>query len=210
LWTHEFAGTDAGGAVLGYRANGTKDWIGRLGIEDRKIWGTGLPTTLYSIHNEFKWRNFDLSIFLRGTRGHFLAHQFRMFYENNSLGSIFSYNRTETRLADPYIKDAKWLNIHIEKGDFLKIDNFRLGYDVQLSEKSRLRHLNFFLSGNNIATFTRYTGADPEVRYADVGPSDNGGSPARLSNPDPLAAGIDRRTTYLPVRSYSIGVNIGF
>jgi TonB-dependent starch-binding outer membrane protein SusC len=210
IWTHKFAGTDPNGNVLGYDRNGMPKLIQDLGSKDRKIFGTGLPTTLYSINNQFKWRNFDLSICMRGTSGHFLVNQFRMFYENRSVGSIFSYNRTETALADPFIKDSKWTNIYIEKGNFIKIDNFRLGYEVKLREKSRLRHLNLFLAGNNIATFTNYTGADPEVRYSDIGPTDNGNTPMRQFNPDPLAAGIDRRTTYLPVRSYSIGVNIGF
>ena len=57
---------------------------------------------------------------------------------------------------------------------------------------------------------TGYTGVDPEVRYSDVGPSDNGGTPGRLFNPDPLAPGIDRRSNYYSVRSMSIGVNLGF
>jgi len=56
-----------------------------------------------------------------------------------------------------------------------------------------------YLSAQNPFLITGYTGVDPEVRYVD---SEN--------NDDPLAPGIERRSTYFTTRILTFGVNLGF
>jgi iron complex outermembrane receptor protein len=64
------------------------------------------------------------------------------------------------------------------------------------------------VSGQNLFTITNYTGVDPEPRLGDTGASDNGGRFSTTLNP--LAPGIDRRSTYFLARTLSVGVNFGF
>ncbi|MBP6237552.1 MAG: hypothetical protein KA536_15490 [Saprospiraceae bacterium] len=64
------------------------------------------------------------------------------------------------------------------------------------------------MTGQNLFTITGYTGIDPDVRLSDTGAQDNGGRLAAVGNP--LAPGVDRRSTYYLARTLTFGVNLGF
>jgi hypothetical protein len=87
---------------------------------------------------------------------------------------------------------------YIENGGYLKIRNVELGYQIPTSLVQRIKLSSFrvFLRMQNLATFTRYSGADPEV----------GSTP--IANDDPIwTAGLDRDTAP-QARSFQAGVNI--
>ena len=66
---------------------------------------------------------------------------------------------------------------------FLKIDNITLGYNLPLKQNKYAKAIKFTVTGNNLYTFTKYTGLDPESSY------------------DGLAPGIDQYNTYPKTRS---------
>jgi iron complex outermembrane receptor protein len=84
---------------------------------------------------------------------------------------------------------------HVENASFLSIDNVTIGYNFDVSGSSAFRSIRVYLAGNNLLYITGYKGTDPNVRYAD---GDN-----------TLIPGIDRRNTWFPVRSISLGVSLG-
>ncbi len=133
---------------------------------------------------------------MRGAFGHSLVNQWRVFYEDRNAGSIKNYNRINTKYANANLKNAQYSSLHVEKADFLRIDNVQAGY--RFPKAGPFNSAYVYLAANNLATFTSYTGVDPEVRFTD---SENGSA---------LAPGIDRRTNYLTTRSFSLGVNLGF
>ncbi len=209
IWTLEFAGVDSKGAVQVKSAkDGSVIGTAAAGDDDRKVFGTGLPKATLGLNNTFSAGNFDLSFFIRGAFGHYLINENRIFYENAEPGSIKSYNRVKTKYWREDVKEAKWTSLYIEKGDFIRLDNFTLGYNFTLPANSAFSKVRAYISGNNLFTITGYSGVDPEVRYSDVGASDNGGRPGLVG--DPLAPGIDRRSSYYAVRSFSVGLNLGF
>ena len=209
IWTLEFAGVNSKGEVQVKSAKDGKI-IGTAAAsdDDRKVFGTGLPKATLGLTNSFSMGNLDFSFFLRGAFGHYIINENRIFYENAEPGSIKNYNRVKTKYWRADVKEAKWTSLYIEKGDFIKLDNFTLGYNFSLPANSAFSKVRAYVSGNNLFTITGYTGVDPEVRYSDGGASDNGGRPNL--NGDPLAPGIDRRSNYYTVRSLSVGVNLGF
>ena len=209
IWTLEFAGVNSKGEVQVKSAKDGKI-IGTAAAsdDDRKVFGTGLPKATLGLTNSFSMGNLDFSFFLRGAFGHYIINENRIFYENAEPGSIKNYNRIKTKYWRADVKEAKWTSLYIEKGDFIKLDNFTLGYNFSLPANSAFSKVRAYVSGNNLLTITGYTGVDPEVRYSDGGASDNGGRPNL--NGDPLAPGIDRRSNYYTVRSFSVGVNLGF
>lgn len=77
----------------------------------------------------------------------------------------------------------------IEKGDYIKIDNLTLGYTLPVNSKI-LQSAKLYLSGNNLYTFTKFKGLDPEM--ADI----TGSRP-----------GVYSRDTYPVARIYTIGAN---
>jgi iron complex outermembrane receptor protein len=90
-------------------------------------------------------------------------------------------------------------DVHVEKADFLRLDNWSLGYNFNIKENDYIEGLRIFLAGQNLFTITNYSGVDPEVRYVDTRDNDN-----------PLAPGIDRQQQYLMTRSFTLGVNLTF
>ncbi|CAN5497252.1 TonB-dependent receptor [soil metagenome] len=166
----------------------------------KTVIGHGLPKFEMGWTNTFTYKNFDLNFFLRGSFGHDLINTERAFFENPGVASI--YNVVNTKYFNPNLDDAQiFSSLYVEKGDFVKLDNATLGYNFSIGRKggaSSIRSLRAFVTGRNLFTITGYTGADPEVRY-----SDN-------LNGNILAPGIDRRSTWVLTRSFTLGVNLGF
>ncbi len=84
----------------------------------------------------------------------------------------------------------------IEDGSFLRINNVTLGYTLPKIVASKLLMQNFriYATVNNLRTFTKYTGYDPEVT---------------ARNSDPLTSGVDF-AAYPRSRAYVLGVNATF
>lgn len=174
---------------------------------DRKVVGNGLPTVTIGWNNTFNFGQFDFNFFLRSAIGHDLYNSYRGFYENLEPTTINNYNVVNTKYFDPKITKAVVNNTHVEKATFLRLDNASLGYNLKIGSGKAISSLRFYVSGQNLFTITGYTGVDPEVRYTDVADSDNGFRPGAE---DPLAPGVERRSTYFTTRIYTIGVNLGF
>ena len=91
------------------------------------------------------------------------------------------------------ITDApQYSDYYLENGNFIKLDNLTLGYNFNLGENSPFSALRLFGSARNLATFTGYTGRDPEVQ--DTG----------------LYPGIDTRNFYPRTVTVTAGVNVNF
>jgi TonB-dependent starch-binding outer membrane protein SusC len=178
--------------------------------KDQQKIGNAVPKFELGFNNSITMGNFDLNFFLRGVFGHDLANEYRVFYENLD-PTASTWNKVNTEYFDPSVKaQNRFDNTHIERATFVKLDNATLGYNFKLPSGAWFNRARVYVSGQNLITITNYSGVDPEPRVADVGSSDNGGRPGRLLNPDPLAMGIDRRSTYFLARTISLGVNFGF
>lgn len=199
FWGFQYVGADATKGILVKNAKGETIPISQGSDADKVLLGSGLPKLIAGLTNTFSFGDFDFTFFLRGVFGHKIVNEYRVFYENANGGSLKSYNRVFTKYWDPNIKDGAYNSYHIEKGDFVRLDNFTLGYTLPLKEGT-FRNVRVFLSGNNVATFTGYTGINPEVRFVDGDP-DNGNA---------FAPGIERRTNYFTTRSFTLGANFGF
>ncbi len=197
----EFEGVDAEGANIFKDQNGD----GEINGDDWVVQGSGLPDFELSLNNNFKYKNWDMNIFLRGAFGHSLVNTYRAFYETfpDEPGANF----LNTSKANKEVKTASYNSEHVEKADFVRLDNMSIGYTFDTSN-SKLGDVRVFLAGQNVFTITGYTGVDPEVRLADTGPVDNGGREPDGS--DALAPGVDRRNTYFFTRTFTVGANVTF
>jgi iron complex outermembrane receptor protein len=161
--------------------------------------GNGMPTMTVGFNNSFVFGNWDLNVFLRGAFGHEMLNSYRGFYENTEVTTVGNYNIVKTKYYDPTITKAVYNSSHIEKADYVRLDNASLGYNVKLNGGA-VNRLRFYVSGQNLFTITGYTGIDPEVRFADAEPEPD----------NALAPGIERRSTYFTTRIFTFGVNLGF
>lgn len=171
---------------------------------DRAVLGNGLPKYDLGFANSFVIaKNFDVNIFFRGTFGHDLINQFRGFYEVPSLISAYNILKSSADLKSPggtllSVNSGKFSSLHVEKGDFFKLDNFNIGYTVPLKSNAQFRKIRVYFAGNNSFILTGYKGVDPEVRWVDTEDNNN-----------VLVPGVDRRNTWFRTVSWTLGVQLG-
>ncbi|SHF79229.1 SusC/RagA family TonB-linked outer membrane protein [Pedobacter caeni] len=199
-----FAGFTPDGKWLFYNRNGEavrNDQINNsrddLNATDLAPIGNAVPKYYASWNNSFTYKNFDLRIFLRGKFDFDILNTSALSYGNktwsgNLLRDAFGkFNQID----DTYM----YTDYYIEKGSFVKLDEVTLGYTFKF-KTNWLRKLNVYVTGQNLATFTKYSGNDPDyVLDNGLGNEING---QRL--------GIDSRGPYPSTRSFLVGLNVGF
>jgi len=203
IWGPIQTGVDENGAPIMKVINGTaKDANGNPVYcncdEDRAQLGTAYPTVNFGINNNFSYKNWDLNFFFRGSLGHSLINSYRGFYENTESTTVQNWNVVKTKYFDPNIKKAEYNSSHVEKADFMILDNATIAYNFNVKQGKSIGKIRTFLSVQSPFMFTGYTGVDPSVRYQDP------------ENGDPLAPGIERRATYFTTTITTLGLNLSF
>jgi TonB-dependent starch-binding outer membrane protein SusC len=197
LWGAQYDGVNSDGTYKFIDINGDGK-VDPTSDDDRTVIGNGLPSATFGFNNSFTYKHFDMNIFFNGAIGHELLNSYRGFYENNEVTTINNWNIVKTENYDSRVTKANVNSIHVEKADFLRLNNMSIGYNVPLASGAAVRNLRFYLAGQNLFTLTNYSGVDPEVRYVDSDSNDG------------LAPGIERRSTYFTTRTFTFGVNLGF
>lgn len=174
---------------------------GIINDKDRTYLGNPNPTVLFSFSNSFTFKGFDLSIFLQGIAGNKICNANRFWSEamavaqnqttetlNRWTGPGTSNSMPRAVFNDPN-KNTRPSDRYIEDGSYLRIKNVTLGYTVPkfLMKKAQLTSARFYVSAQNLITFTKYKGFDPEVG----------------------TSGIDNNV-YPVTRTFNVGVNLGF
>ena len=174
---------------------------GVINEDDRTILGSPTPSWTFSMNNRFEFYGVDIELYLQGAAGNMIYNGNRSTLEamsvaQNQLTSTLDrwrpdYHSTTMPRAvfsDPN-KNNRVSDRFLEKGDYLRLKSITIGYTLpkHLTSKARMEEVRFSVSGQNLYTFTRYTGLDPEV----------GGS------------GIDSNV-YPLTRNFTFGINITF
>jgi iron complex outermembrane receptor protein len=221
IWGPVFSGeVDDSGTPILVDINGDGELVTDQGSAlldnaDFTVLGKGLPDFEIGWTNQLTFGNWDINVFFRGAFGHSLVNTFRAFYEP-IIGSQASYNFINTDLARADIKTAQFSSYYVEKADFVRLDNLSLGYNIPWNQDF-IKSVRLSLSGQNLFTITNYTGTDPEPALQDFGANNSANSTIsvnagniQVSDPNPLAPGIDRRNSYFTSRTITIGLNINF
>lgn len=150
---------------------------GRIDDNDRTFLGNPNPSFIFAMNNSFAWKGFDLSIFLQGIAGNKIYNANRIYQEGMAVamnqttavldrwtGAGTSNNMPRAVFNDPN-KNTRVSDRFIENGSYLRIKNVTLGYTLpsHLAAKAKMSMLRVYFSAQNLATFTKYTGFDPEV-----------------------------------------------
>jgi len=164
-------------------------------FEDKKVIGNGLPDWYLGFNNQFKIKNWDLAVNMRGAFGFQIINSARAFYENrsrqdwNRLRS--AYDKVFGKAVLNSLCSEEFNSYYVEDGDYWKIDNITVGYNFHRIGKY-IKALRLYGSVNNALTITGYKGTDPEVSVAGLNP------------------GYDDRDQYPHVRSFTLGLNVTF
>ncbi|GAA4305228.1 SusC/RagA family TonB-linked outer membrane protein [Compostibacter hankyongensis] len=160
------AGVDSSGALLVYNKDDKIIPANQATADDKRFVGNGLPKFTASLGNDFTYRQWDLSIFLRGAFGYDLYNTTAFYLGTpatqsgaNVLTSAYGDSKY-ARLSNP-ATTSSLSDYFLEPGDFVKIDNVSLGYTF----KSRIKYFSsarVYATARNLKTFTKWTGGDPD------------------------------------------------
>ncbi len=176
--------------------------------DDRQAISSSQPLFFGGIGNTFKFKNFDLNIFFEGSYGNevFNESKFRLeggilysymnvskdFYYNhwapdhpsNTYGDYADLNSTSYLASDYYVEDAS----------YLRLRSLSLGYNfpAKILSSLNLVRARIYITGNNLYTWTNYSGYDPEVNSGNI-----------------LLSGVDH-ISYPRARIIIFGINVTF
>ncbi|RSK47381.1 SusC/RagA family TonB-linked outer membrane protein [Hymenobacter rigui] len=178
-------------------------------LADGVYYGPTLPKWYGGFDNTFRYKNFDLGVFIQFSGGNYI-------YNGTKAGLHDQrFWNNEVDIKDhwtPEAPNAKWprvvygdnvsngsaliMSSNVEKGDFARLRNVSLGYTLPqtLLNSLGVSSARFYVQVQNAALLTKYSGIDPEI-------STNGSAN--------LGAGVDRNSVG-QARTYTAGFNIGF
>lgn len=181
---------------------------GVINGEDRTIIGNPHPDFTFGWVNTFNYKNFELSLFMQGSYGNDIINvvgrtmtETRLLYRNQfdqvlDFWSLSNPQATRPRYTTNASNNTVVSDRYIEDGSYLRIQNVRLGYNInpKLIQKLGLSKLSIYGSAQNLFTFTNYSGYDPEI-----------GSLGQ----NPLLMGLDNGRYPTP-RTFTIGLDVEF
>lgn len=186
---------------------------GVIDDNDRTFAGSAIPKYTYGFTGSVDYKNFDLNLFFQGVYGNSIYNQVNTDIE----GFYRSFNITE-RVATKSWSGQGTSNTFprlswngatnnkrpstrfLEDGSYLRLKNVQLGYKLQpaLLARTGISAVRVFVSVQNLLTFTKYTGLDPEM-----------GTSSNSTGDGVRAVGIDWGT-YPSARTVTAGININF
>ncbi len=206
LWGPKFSRIGDQGQWLFLKPDGTEvEYTGLTFPTDEQILGNGLPDYQIGWTNRVSFGDFDFNIFIEGVFGHQLANMFSLFYSVPK--QISSYNVLDDALElEELVDDPRWSSKYVENADYVRINNASIGWTVpaEYMGNTPFNRLRVYVSGNNLWTFTGYSGLNPQVRYVDY----NQGQSEQGSSGGSLAPGIERRIEWFTSRSISLGLSL--
>lgn len=193
---------DAAGELTGQPDN-------QLNSDDRTIIGNPHPDFIWGWNNDFQWKNFDLNLFFQGSQGNDILSYTLMELDllaginNATTNALDRWTPTNTNTDVPKAVTGRTRRVStrwIYDGSFARLKNVALGYNLPTSllDRWKINKFRIYVSAQNVLTLTKYEGYDPEVNYQ------SGGSTNGNRN-----LGLDYGS-YPNVKSYTVGLNIGF
>jgi hypothetical protein len=192
----------------------------RITDDDRVIIGSPIPKFFGGLNFDGSYGQFDVSMFWYASVGNDILN-----YAKRNLQSLatsggvgvenvseeFYLNRwTENNPSTTYaraVRDDKSGNTrvsdaYLEDGSFLRLRNLQIGYTLPatLVRKITSNRIRLYVSGQNLVTFTKYTGLDPEI--GQVSDPNNGSMSATVK-------GVDVGN-YPTSRFFTLGLNVQF
>lgn len=169
---------------------------------DKVNLGSSIPKYTFGLTANVNYKNWDLMVFAQGVAGNKVFQGLRRLdmldanYQTRILnrwtgeGSTNEYPRL-TR-DDANKNYSRMSDYYLQKGDYLRLKLIQIGYTLpqNATETFGVSKVRFYVTAENLVTFTKYTGYDPEIAAGD-------------------SFGIDR-AFYPQARTFIFGANITF
>ena len=166
---------------------------GDIDSDDRDFLGSSIPKLTFGFTLNVDYKNFDLLVFCQGASGNKIFQGLRRLdvenanYQTSALGrwvgegTSNSYPRLTTNDTNNNFSNPS--DFYLEDGDYLRFKTIQIGYSLPSSvlDKIGVDKLRIYLTSENLLTFTKYSGFDPEIGGGIFG-IDRGYYPQAITN----------------------------
>ncbi|KQR70294.1 TonB-dependent receptor [Pedobacter sp. Leaf176] len=192
FFTFKYAGKDANGVSQYYDAAGNIKTQGLLNKTDYYVLGNAQPKALIGWSNNLRYKNFDLSIFMRAVLGNKIMNVTRadLFRPNTAQFTNIPVEVENESTAD--FNSYRYSSRFIENGSYLRLDNATLGYTFKKGIIPGVNSIRLYTTANNLFVITGYKGIDPEINQGGIAP------------------GVDTNNFYPKTRTFLFGLNVSF
>ncbi|WP_158856842.1 SusC/RagA family TonB-linked outer membrane protein [Lunatibacter salilacus] len=210
FYGQKYAGVDpANGDALYYLDETLTETTNDFDEAQRMIVGDPNPAFIAGINNIITYKNIDASFLFQGVFGNDIYQGGGGFYSangdwfDNSTADQFNRWRNPgdiTNIPQARLNSCNGCNAssrYISDGSYVRLKTLSIGYNLPNSwlEKMKLSSARIYFMGQNLLTFTNYTGWDPEV------------------NADYLADNVFQGNDFYSApqaKTFSLGINAGF
>lgn len=214
--------TDEEAKAHAVQRNGTDNVAGRFKFRDtngdgiingadQTFIGSPHPDFSYGLNVNAEYKNFTFTAFAQGVQGNEIFNyvrywtDFQTFQGNRSARMVHeSWQPGKTNAKLPQLRSGDAASsvpstYFLEDGSYLRIKNLQLGYNLPIEwiSKAGMGSANIYIQGQNMFTFTKYSGLDPEINLRNYG----SGADRQL--------GVDEGA-YPASRNILLGVNVSF
>lgn len=186
------SGTFQDGAAVGRFRYADVTGDGEITPDDRTFLGDPNPDFTYGINLGVNYKDFDLSMFWYGSQGNDIWNQVRYWTDffpsfvgaksNTAVSNSWTPDNRDARApiqenTSSFSTDNVPNSYYVEDGSYLRLRNLQVGYTLSADFAQRIgvRNLRLYVQGNNLVTFTGYSGPDPEIGFF-TGSEAGGGS----------------------------------
>ncbi len=147
---------------------------GIINAEDRTYIGSPIPDFTYGFTGNFEYKGVDLQLFLQGVYGNEIYNgtvRYDFIFVNRPASVLERWTGEGTSNSQPRVnindpnQNARVSDRFIESGSFLRLKNVQIGYDLAdiLPANLKVQKIRLYLAAQNLLTFTKYSGLDPEI-----------------------------------------------
>jgi hypothetical protein len=181
---------------------------GVINSNDETDIGDPNPHHMFGATLSCTFKNFDFSVDASGVAGNKIAQSYReqaSQYSNWTTAILDRWHGPGTSNTMPRVtlNNSNWVNfsdLYLQNGAYLRINNVTLGYDfAKMINCKYIHQCRLYGSVENLFTFTKYDGMDPEVGFSTQGQGSNYN----------FGQGVDVGT-YPTSRTYLIGLSVKF
>ncbi|MBB6332695.1 iron complex outermembrane receptor protein [Chryseobacterium sediminis] len=192
FYMYNYLGIDANGKYIYEDLNGD----GKIDPNDRKIFEGAIPNFTFGINSYMKYKKFDFAFSFIGQTGGYLVNNTALDLNINNLASDRNVLKKYYDSGASFANQPQLSSLYLEKSDFIRLSNVRLGYTFDMNQLKFLKSINLYVSAQNLFTITSYSGYDPLV---DTNKQVQGNQ----------SLGIDY-TTYPSAKTFILGATIKF
>ncbi|CAD0222353.1 SusC/RagA family TonB-linked outer membrane protein [Chryseobacterium sp. JV274] len=192
FYMYNYLGIDANGKYIYEDLNGD----GKIDPNDRKIFEGAILNFTFGINSYMKYKKFDFAFSFIGQTGGYLVNNTALDLNINNLASDRNVLKKYYDSGASFANQPQLSSLYLEKSDFIRLSNVRLGYTFDMNQLKFLKSINLYVSAQNLFTITNYSGYDPLV---DTNKQVQGNQ----------SLGIDY-TTYPSAKTFILGATIKF